>query len=708
MQEIESLNERQKEAVLQTEGPVMVMAGAGSGKTRVLTLRIAHLINDCSVSPLSILAVTFTNKAAREMKERVQNYVECNTSKMWISTFHSMCARILRMEIDNLPPYNKNYTTIDEEDSVKIISDIIKDFNIDSKKTTPKAAKAVISSFKNDMISSINDNSIKRIYNEYQNRLRHDNLLDFDDLILVTIDLFTSNPSILRHYQDKFSYIMVDEFQDTNSPQYKLIKLLGYNHTNVFIVGDQDQSIYSFRGAKVENIDRFVSDFVGAKIIMLEQNYRSTKPILNAANEVIKNNTNRYKKNLFTIADKGELPGYYHADSSYDEVMFVIDKIKELKQKGYNYNDFAIIYRANFVSRNFEDMFVRYNIPYVIYGGLSFFQRKEIKDMVAYLRVITSKDDFSLKRIINEPKRKIGPAMLERLQEAADKNLTCLFDAIDFLPKSGQGYTSLIDFKFTILELYESLIDESKDITNIIDVILDKTGYYKMLKDEGETGKDRLENIKEFKTVLKEADEFYEGSRVEKLEALLQELALKTNLDDKDESIDKVKMMTYHQAKGLEYPVVFLVAFEEGIFPSANSFSLKELEEERRICYVGITRAKERLYITNARVRMLFGQTRMSEPSRYIKEIGANNFNNLKQTPKVFATKKEEKPKTSISNIKEVVKTDLEFKVGDKINHKAFGDGTVVEVNGDIISVIFSSNFGKKKLMANHPSIRKI
>lgn len=708
MDEILNLNDAQREAVLATEGPVMVMAGAGSGKTRVLTLRIAHLINDCGVSPDSILAVTFTNKAAREMKERIAKYIDRNVSKMWVSTFHSICARILRIEIEYLGKYTRDFTIIDEDDSSKMISDIISDFNLDSKQYNAKTIRNKISKLKNETITSLETDIEKRIYETYQRRLKSENLVDFDDLLLLTLELFKEHKEVLRRYQQKFSYIHVDEFQDTNAPQYQIIRLLGYNHTNVFIVGDQDQSIYSFRGAKVENINRFERDFLGTKVIMLERNYRSTTPILNAANSVIANNSNRYKKNLYTDITEGEKPGYYAASSAYDEVMFVVDKIKELKMAGYNYSDFAVLYRANALSRGFEDIFLRYSIPYVIYGGLSFFARKEIKDMIAYLRVIVHKDDFSLKRIINEPKRKIGAAMVKKLSDCALENKCSLFEAIDFMPRGGQGYASLIEFKFMILELYDDLCDESKEFTSIIDNILEKTGYYAMLKAEGEEGKDRLENIKELKTVLKEAEEFYEGDRISIVVSLLQELALRTSTDDADEDDDKVKLMTFHQAKGLEYPVVFLVAFEEGIFPSANCYTNSEIEEERRICYVGITRAKKKLYITTASSRMLYGSTRMCIPSRFLKEIGKDNYRLLNKYKQEFNKPTEVKKTSSISQIKTVEKTNATFKVGDKINHKAFGDGIIVEVNGDIISVIFNNNFGKKKLMANHPAIRKI
>lgn len=713
MQElINKLNDRQKEAVLATEGPVMVMAGAGSGKTRVLTLRIAHLINDCGIPPYNILAVTFTNKAAREMKERIAKYIDANLNNMWVSTFHSICARLLRMEIDNLGIYKHDFTIIDEDDAIKILKEEIGELNLDIKEYKPRMVKSSISALKNDMKQAFDDPNEKRIYERYEARLKRENLLDFDDLIIVTIDLFENCPNILAKYQNKFQYIMIDEFQDTNTKQYKLIRLLSKAHNNIFVVGDQDQSIYSFRGAKIENINKFTTDFNNTKIILLEQNYRSTQRILDIANKVIDNNTKRYKKNLFTTAAEGEMPGYYQANTSYEEVMFVVDKIKELKVSGYKYSDFAIMYRANSISRNFEDALVKFQIPYVIYGGMSFFQRKEIKDMIAYLRLIVNNDDdFSLKRIINEPKRKIGPALISKLTDKSIEHNISLFKAIDKLDKGGQGYTNLIDFKFTILELFEQLND-IEDITKIIDVILEKTGYYDMLKSEGDEGKDRLDNVRELKTVIKEADEFYEGSRIEKITQLVSDLALRTDTDNKNETDECVKLMTFHQAKGLEYPVVFLVAFEQGIFPSNNCISTVELEEERRICYVGITRAKEKLFISNCRNRFLYGMQSQQFPSIYVNEIGKENLRMLGVSYKkefVNTPSKASTIKQNVSSIKEIEKVDnSSLKLGDKINHKAFGDGLIVEVRGEIITVSFKEPFGIKKLMSSHPSIRKI
>ena len=711
--DLNSLNKNQRLAVETTEGPVMVMAGAGSGKTRVLTYRIAHLILDLGVIPSNILAVTFTNKAAREMKERVEALTHEDVRHMWVSTFHSFCARFLRIELDSFNGYSKNFTIIDEDDALKIVKDIMKNDNIDVKEYKPKRILGLISDEKNKEIISISDPFLKnyypKIYDKYNEALKKDNLLDFDDLIKVTLELLQARPETLAKYQNKFNYIMVDEFQDTNIIQYELIKLLTNENQNIFIVGDQDQSIYSFRGAKVENIDLFIKNFPLCKQILLEENYRSTNPILKIANNVIDCNKHRIKKNLFTTNDSTELPVYYHTSSGYDETMFVIDKIKELHMMGYPYSDFAILYRANSLSRQFEDMLVRYQIPYVIYGGLSFFERKEVKDIIAYLRlIINHNDDFAFKRIVNEPKRKIGDALLDKLKAAQATNKCSLFEAIDYIETSGIGFNNLIAFKFTILELYDEFINnEDKEFIKIIDAILDKTGYGNMLKNEGEEGHDRLENVLELKTVLEEAVEYYDTSRKEVLEALLSDLALRTDTDNKNESTDCVKLMTYHQAKGLEYRVVFMVAMEQGIFPSFNCVSEAEREEERRICYVGITRAKEKLYITNAETRYLYGQQQNEIPSEYIKQMGEENLNIIGRIRRPITTAVNQPIQASQPAKAEATPT-VEINKGDKINHKAFGDGLVVEKNGNIITVAFMAPYGVKKLSAVHPSIRKI
>lgn len=708
--ELDTLNDKQKESVLTTEGPVMVMAGAGSGKTRVLTYRIAYLILELGILPSNILAVTFTNKAAREMRERISSLTNEDVKYMWISTFHSFCAKFLRIELDEYKGYRKNFTIIDSDDSIKIIREIMKNEGIDQKEFNPKTIHSIISGIKNlEPFSTKNiglQSCVNKVMDEYNKRLVKENLLDFDDLICLTLDMLKEYPQLLEKYQNKFEYILVDEFQDTNIIQYKLIKLLAKKRKNIFIVGDQDQSIYSFRGAKVGNIDLFLRDFENTKSILLEQNYRSTNPILKIANNVISNNCNRIKKNLFTDNTSDELPVYYHTQSGYDEVMFVIDKIKELHMAGYPYKDFAILYRANALSRQFEDMLVRYQIPYTIYGGLSFFERKEVKDMIAYMRLIINQDDdFSFKRVVNEPKRKIGDALIDKLTVAGLEHKESLFRAIDHIQPSGIGYNNLISFKFNILELSEFLNDENTEFIAIIDEILNKTGYLNMLNNEGEEGKERLDNVLELKSVLKEAYEYYEGSKSEILNQFLYDLALRTDVDNKNEATDCIKLMTYHQAKGLEYRVVFMVAMEEGIFPSANCHTDDELEEERRVCYVGITRAKEKLYITNARTRFMYGNQQTTTPSRYIKEMGTDDLNVIGRISKPFLNENTTYQKKA-KPVEE--KDDVTISTGDKINHKAFGDGLVVDKKGEVITVAFAQPYGLKKLLASHPSIRKI
>ena len=524
---LEGLNKAQKEAVITTDGPVMVMAGAGSGKTKVLTHRIAYLLENKPISPQAILAVTFTNKAAREMKERIERLLDINTKYMWISTFHSFCARLLRIEIDHLPPFNSKFNILDEEDSLKIVKDIMKKNEIDDYK--PKDIRNLISKCKNFRNYKIGLPHLASVYNKveklYHKHLMDNNLLDFDDLIIKTIELFKKNPSVLEKYQYKFEYILVDEFQDTNDLQYELMYMLAYRFHNIFVVGDDFQSIYSFRGANIGNINKFREDFIEHKLILLEENYRSTTQILDLANKVIAKNPNQIKKVMFSNNKNGQLPFYYQANSAYGEVMFVIDKIRELHTAGDDYKDFAIMYRANYISRNFEEMLVRYQIPYKIYGGLSFFARKEIKDMIAYLKIIIdSNDNFSFRRIINEPKRKIGPALLEKLQNEAISRGLSLFDTIPFYKGTGQGALALRGFYDVINNIKAEL--NNIPLKNVLDVILAETGYKEMLRVEDEEH-ERLNNILEFKTVLKETDESEDGDNFVKLEKLLYDLSLR-------------------------------------------------------------------------------------------------------------------------------------------------------------------------------------
>ncbi len=693
---LKDLNDAQKEAVLQTEGPVMVMAGAGSGKTRVLTRRIAYIIEQMGVSPYSVLAVTFTNKAALEMKERIANLLGIDTKFMWVSTFHSFCARVLRAEATHLGlTYTSNFQILDDEDSLKIVKKIFKKLDIGDD-IKPQTIRTDISKSKNLADFNIQDPYRLKIFNkvktEYDKYLCENNAFDFDDLLIKTVELFKNNADILNKYQDKFNYILVDEFQDTNKIQFDLIYLLAMNNQNIFVVGDEDQSIYSFRGALVSNIAKFKNVFPLTKLILLEENYRSTKAILDLANKVIKNNNARIGKVLFTKQIDSVRPYYQMFDDNKEEADFVLNKILELREKGYEYKDFAIMYRANYISRNFEDVLIKAKIPYVIYGGFSFFSRKEVKDVVAYLRLILNQNDnISFLRIVNEPKRKIGSTTLEKLDYISNQNKISLFEAINYINNN-----SLNSFRDMILSLAKSV--NEVPLGDFYDLVLDKSNYLKSLKDNDE--EERIENINEFRSVLKEALDTYKGNNEVVLAGLLQDLSLRTDTDNKKDSDEVIKLMSFHQAKGLEFKVVFMVAMEEGIFPSVNAFSNEDLEEERRICYVGITRARERLYITAAKKRFIYGRDDFHMPSRFIKE--------MELLPKI-KPKYTNQNKTLLykANIKDK-KDELPFKVGDEISHDVFGKGLVVEAHKDIIKVAFMIPYGIKTLNPNHKAIKKL
>lgn len=698
---LEDLNQNQLLAVQTIDGPVMVMAGAGSGKTKVLTERISYLIQEHFVSPYQILAVTFTNKAANEMKDRISKQLSIDPRYMWISTFHSFCSRLLRLEIEGrLGNFTKNFLILDEDDSIKIIKEILKNKEIDDIK--PKELKNLISKEKNGSKVFLRDPFLKRIYEsvfqQYQAYLAENNMLDFDDLIFKTIELFKKNPDLLEKYQEKFQYILVDEFQDTNEVQYQLIYMLASRYRNIFVVGDDFQSIYSFRGAKIENIDRFRKDFAG-ELIKLEQNYRSTTQILNLANQVIEHNPNQIKKVMFSDNKNGSFPFYYQAASEKAEAMFVVDKIKKFHIEGDPYQEFAIMYRTNYISRVFEDTLIKFQIPYVIYGGLSFFSRKEIKDMIAYLRVLVNpKDDFSLIRIVNEPKRKIGSGLLEKLTMYAHELKLSLFEAIPSYDGTGVGVKALKSFYTMMNSIREQF--ENMPLKNIIDVLLEETGYRSMLLIE-DPEHERIGNIYELKNVLKETDESMDGSNIEKLESLLYDLSLRTDHEEADIK-DAVVLTTFHQAKGLEFKNVFMVAMEEGIFPSEYHIDDLDIEEERRICYVGITRAKERLYLSSSATRMLYGRRDYASPSRFLKEMGSDC---LKSISSEIEEKKNwvfQQPKVEKSSLEE------EYHVGEKIMHNVFGAGMIVGIDGNSLKVAFASPTGIKTLLKNHPSYHKM
>lgn len=629
--DLSHLNKEQKHAVMEIKGPVMCIAGAGTGKTRVLTNRIAYLLSQ-GVPKGNIAAVTFTNKAATEMKERVASLVDIDVSDMWISTFHSFGLRILREEIVQWQGYKKGFTVIDEEDSNKVMKKIIESFDIPKTDCiTSKIFLTFVSMEKNKQYNQlVFDNDYQEEWYRkarklYDAELIAANAMDFDDLILNTIKLLNDSEYVLKTYIEKFQYILIDEFQDTNLLQYELMTILCQKHKNIFIVGDQDQSIYSFRGARIGNIDQFMKDYPDYKLIKIEENYRSTPEILNLANDVISKNTNRIDKNLFTSKESKQKPLLTVCNTDNSEVEFIFKEILRLTGKGYNYSDIAIMYRSNYLSRNFESTFKRYKVPYTIYGGISYFARKEVKDILAYLKLAINFDDkFSFDRIINVPARKISKESTDKIFVESVRYDVSMFKAIDYIESnnvSKQCYESLRNFKNIIYGIKEFISNEKNDIKNVIDVILETTGYLKMLSSKKEENDQKLLNILELKNVIREAMYTYSGTVIEKLTQMLEDTVLKTDLDNLDDNDNKVKLMTYHQAKGLEFPIVFMMATEDGVFPNGFATNRFELEEERRICYVGITRAKERLFITCAKKRFMYGRVAFNKPSQFISNV---------------------------------------------------------------------------------------
>jgi DNA helicase-2/ATP-dependent DNA helicase PcrA len=630
------LNKEQYEAVVTTEGPVLILAGAGSGKTRVLTYRIAHLVNDLGVYPSQILAITFTNKAAQEMKERVKHLVGDEVNNMWVSTFHSSCVRILRREIDKLG-YNKNFVIYDTYDQKTLVKQCMKELNINEKDIDEKEIIGKIGSAKDDLIGpdkfkrenqhSFRENKIADVYLLYQKRLKANNALDFDDIIYKTVQLFKDNKEVLEFYQRKFKYIMVDEYQDTNKAQYELVRLLAAAHRNICTVGDDDQCIYQWRGADIRNILDFEKDYPEAKVVKLEENYRSKSNILDAANSVIKNNFERKDKVLRTSNEQGEKIKIYRAYSDNDESDFVVSQIRKImREQGKRYSDFAVLYRTNAQSRIFEDNFIKSDIPYRLIGGLKFYDRKEIKDVMAYLKVINNPlDDISLQRIINVPKRSIGDATVAKIQEFANDNEDTLYSTmldIDYVPGLSARTVTAIN-KFT--SLMNSFIRrrEELEVSELIEAILEETGYLNELKNSKDIEDlSRIENLKE---LVSAAVDFEQSAEETTLGAFLEKVTLVSDIDNFDESADSVVLMTLHSAKGLEFPVVFMVGMENGIFPGQASLNNEdEMQESRRLCYVGITRAKENLFMTSAEVRRVFGRTVAYSPSDFLDEVPAN------------------------------------------------------------------------------------
>lgn len=761
------MNDKQAEAVQTTEGPLLIMAGAGSGKTRVLTHRIAYLIDEKMINPWNILAITFTNKAAREMRERAMA-LNPATSETLIATFHSMCVRILRREADHIG-YNRNFTIVDPGEQRTLMKRILKNLNLDPKKWNERAILGTISNAKNDLLDEVAyehqagdmyTQIVAKCYKAYQEELRRSEAMDFDDLIMMTLRLFDKNPDVLAYYQQRYQYIHVDEYQDTNHAQYQLVKLLASRFKNICVVGDADQSIYGWRGADMQNILDFEKDYPEAKVVLLEENYRSTKKILQAANEVIKNNRNRRPKRLWTQNDDGEQIVYYRANDERDEAVFVASTIDNIiREEGKNFKDFAVLYRTNAQSRTIEEALLKSNIPYTMVGGTKFYSRKEIRDVISYLNLIANPaDNISFERVVNEPKRGVGPGTLEKIRNFAYEQNMSLLDAsanIMLSPIKGKAAQGVYDFANMILNLRDQL--DGLSITEAVEAVLDKSGYLDALSmQQTLESQARIENIEEFMSVTKNFDEtntdgMEDETGIDRLGRFLNDLALIADTDDGEVEAAEVTLMTLHAAKGLEFPVVFLIGMEEGVFPlSRASEEPDELEEERRLAYVGITRAEEILFLTNANTRTLFGKTNYNRPSRFLREISddllqyqglarpANSSFGIrftKEEPTQFgqgmslqqalqSRKANAQPqrrssaqpfskatgglpfgKTSNSS-----NTATDWEIGDIAHHKKWGDGTVLEVTGSGKTQELKIKFpevGLKKVLASVAPIEK-
>lgn len=691
---LDNLNDKQREAVEQTEGPVLVLAGAGSGKTKVLTTRIAYLIKEKQVRPTSILAITFTNKAAKEMKDRVINMLGEDGYRIQISTFHSFGLLLLKQNYDKVG-LEKNFTIADSEDSLTIIKKILKEKNLDPKIYSPRQIRNKISGAKNELLMPDDyekyantdfEQLVVEVYRKYQQRLKVNNSVDFDDLLILPILLFKENPLVLKRYQEQYQYLLVDEYQDTNEAQYILTKYLSALYKNICVVGDNDQSIYSFRGANYRNILNFEKDFPNCKTILLEENYRSTKNILQVANDIIKNNTLRKEKNLWTNNDLGVKIKYIRTLDEQEEAKRVLTEVKKLLENGVPRSSIAILYRTNVQSHNFEEAFLKNNIPYKVVGSFYFYKRKEIKDLLAYLKLIYNpKDDNSLLRIINVPKRKIGEKSIEQLINRASANSTSMFEALE-TPKE-------LAFK----QLIEKLIEKSQEctLTELVDTILEMSLMKQELESEKTIEADtKIEHLEEFKSITKH---FEENSGLISLEEFLDNISLVADIEEHKDNQDVVTLMTVHSAKGLEFDYVFLVGMEEAIFPHSNSFDSKEdMEEERRLCYVAVTRAKKELWLLNTQKRMLYGQTTYNLPSRFLEEISDDCLEKEKiEEPKFF-------------NKNDMIDENASYKLGDKIIHDTYGEGVVVECRGGILTIAFAHEVGIKKMMKGHKSIRKV
>ena len=690
---IDNLNKEQREAVEHIEGPCLVLAGAGSGKTKVLTTRIANLINNGIYSG-NILAITFTNKAAKEMRDRVSNIVDENYA--FVGTFHSFGLRIIRENYEKLG-LSKNFTIIDSDDVASVIKKIMKEFDISTKEYSVSFIRNKISFIKNEMLSdseidkylvSPPEKIAIKVYREYENILRRNNAVDFDDLLKRPVELLMNNEDILDKYQEKYKYILIDEYQDTNEVQYKLVKLLASKYRNLFVVGDVNQSIYGFRWSNYKNIMNFESDYPEAVSITLNQNYRSTNTILNAANSVIKNNLERKEVNLFSAFGDGVKIKYLRGNDEKDEIKLVIDEIKEMLNNGYTYNDFAILYRTNSQSRNVEDGILKMNWPYRVVGSYYFYKRKEIKDLLCYLRLISNhKDDVSLERVINVPKRGIGDTSINNLRNVASDANMSLFDCLS-KPKE-------LEFKKLILELSEDA--KNLDLTELIDRVLEKSGMKDELEKEHTLEADiRLENLMEFKSIT---ENYQKETGTVNLEDFLEDISIVADSADHQNLDNALTLMTIHASKGLEFKVVFLIGMEEGIMPHSMSMhDSSELEEERRLCYVGITRAKERLFITNAKRRMMFGNTNMNPPSRFINEIDAELIE--KEESKVI--------QNSFDKTKFYDGEKIDYHYGEVVMHASFGKGVVIDSDDRFVTVAFNKRFGIKKFLNNYQGLRRM
>ena len=702
----DTLNNEQREAVFCTEGPLLMLAGAGSGKTRSLTHRIAYLIEEKGVAPWNILAITFTNKAAQEMRERVDALVGYGSEDIWISTFHATCSRILRRHIDLLG-YDRNFTIYDASDQKSLMKEVLKEMKIDTKQFPERSVMSEISSAKNEYKSPLDyrneygsnfrNQRIADIYEHYQKRLKENNALDFDDLLVKMVDLFQTNPDVLEHYQDRFQYIMVDEYQDTNTVQFLLVSLLAKKYRNLCVVGDDDQSIYKFRGANIYNILNFEKVFPDAQVIRLEQNYRSTQNILNAANGVIANNKGRKEKKLWTENQKGELVHFKQYDTEYDEADGVVSRINFLAMRGVQYKDMAILYRTNAQSRIFEEKLKQKNIPYAIVRGISFYDRKEIKDLMSYLKVVDSgMDDLSVKRIINVPKRGIGQTTINRLQEFAILNQMSFLDAVfnaDEIPEVTRALAKLHKFADMIEEFREYASEH--EISELLEHILDVTQYRAELEAEGtDESISRLEDIEELFNDIAYYEEEEENPNLRDFLAEKDMYTLNAGIDNLEDENNKVLLMTLHNAKGLEFNNVFLGGMEEGVFPGFGAMMSgdeSEIEEERRLCYVGITRAKERLFLSAAKRRMLRGQTQYNRRSRFIDEIPGQYLDTEQRVSEQRVVKNTERPAKyqygakagkpyNLSDFKVKPVGELDYQVGDRVKHIKFGVGTVQEI----------------------------